>query len=61
MTKYKVLQGINYGPDLTRAEPGDVVDDIPASLITHWREKGIIKSAGSPKKKSVVRKTAEED
>jgi hypothetical protein len=27
--RYKVLKGINYPPDNRRAEPGDIVDDIP--------------------------------
>lgn len=27
--KYRVLKGLNYPPDNKRAEPGDVVDDLP--------------------------------
>lgn len=27
--RYRVLVGINYPPDERRAEPGDIVDDIP--------------------------------
>jgi len=32
MAKYRVLTGINYPPD-KRAEPGDIVTDLPAKSI----------------------------
>jgi hypothetical protein len=31
--KFRVLKGINYPPDDKRAEPGDIVDDLPESSI----------------------------
>jgi len=45
---YKVLVGINYGPDDKRAEPGDVVSDIPNKSITWMVEQGIIEPVGKP-------------
>lgn len=27
--RYRVLKGINYPPNNRRAEPGDIVDDLP--------------------------------
>lgn len=40
-TKYKVNAGISYPPG-KRAEPGDVVDDIPASSVPRLLERKII-------------------
>lgn len=41
MTKYKVLVGINYPPD-KRAEPGDIVSDLPSKSISWLVEQGYI-------------------
>lgn len=41
MPKYKVLVGIDYPPN-KRAEPGDIVDDLPSRSIKWLREGGII-------------------
>lgn len=35
---YRVLIGLSYPPD-RRAEPGDVVDDIPAQSVK-WLQRG---------------------
>ena len=42
---FRVLVGINYGPGDTRAEPGDVVTDIPAKSITWMLAQNIIEPA----------------
>jgi len=39
---YRVLTGMNYGKAETRAEPGDVVDDLPAKSIPWLLEQGHI-------------------
>jgi hypothetical protein len=44
--KYRVLVGINYPPGDKRAEPGDVVDDIPPSSIGWLVRDGIVKPVG---------------
>ncbi|ATW59937.1 hypothetical protein SEA_WALTZ_60 [Arthrobacter phage Waltz] len=41
---YKVNIGINYPPN-KRAEPGDVVRDLPAASIKHLLESGVIEAA----------------
>lgn len=41
MPKYKVLVGIDYPPN-KRAEPGDIVDDLPSRSIKWLREGGMI-------------------
>lgn len=38
---HKVLIGIDYPPD-RRAEPGDVVDDIPAASVSWLIAQGVI-------------------
>ena len=40
MAKYKVLVGLDYSGK--RAEPGVVVDDLPAKSIKWLREQGLI-------------------
>jgi hypothetical protein len=44
MTKrtYRVLIGMNYPPNDTRAEPGDVRDDIPPGSVTWLLREGAI-------------------
>lgn len=48
---YLVKNGLNYtaGGVERRAEPGDLVDDLPASAVAHLLERGHI--ADPPKKK----------
>jgi hypothetical protein len=41
LAKYKVLVGLDYPPD-KRAEPGDVVDDLPRQSIPWLLEQGYI-------------------
>lgn len=47
--EYRVLVGLNYPPHgkgrERRAEPGDVVDDLPKSAIAHLLEAGSIEEA----------------
>lgn len=43
---YKVLVGINYGIDDKRAEPGDIVTDLPNKSVTWMLDQGIIEPAG---------------
>ncbi len=46
MAKYRVLIGINYRPDPKaaekRAEPGDIVDDVPKKIVAQWIEAGVL-------------------
>lgn len=42
--KYRVLVGINYPPD-RRAEPGDIVTDIPGKSIKWLVDEGVIERA----------------
>jgi hypothetical protein len=49
MTRYRVLQGIDYPPN-KRAEAGDVVDDLPATSVKWLLESGIIEDSSKPVK-----------
>ncbi len=40
--RYRVLRGVNYGADDRRAEPGDIVDDIPTTAVAFLRDEGAI-------------------
>jgi hypothetical protein len=42
MAKYRVLVGVEYAT--RRAEPGEIVDDIPAKSIKWLREQGLIEA-----------------
>lgn len=44
---FTVLVGINYPPGDKRAEPGDVVDDLPAGDIGWMLEQGLIERAST--------------
>jgi len=50
MTRYKVLQGIDYPPN-KRAEAGKIVEDIPATSVKWLLDSGIIEDADKPSKK----------
>lgn len=51
---HKVLIGIDYPPD-RRAEPGDVVDDIPAASVSWLIAQGAIEETEpKPKAKAKV-------
>lgn len=39
--QYRVLRGLDY-PPLNRAEPGDIVDDLPKDSIEHELRAGNI-------------------
>lgn len=39
--RYRVIVGLNYPPN-RRAEPGDVVDDLPRTSVTLLQEQGAI-------------------
>ena len=62
--KYRILKGVNYTPSRggqeRRAEPGDVVEDLPGRIIPTWRDEGVIEPVGStgrvPKKRPVSKK-----
>lgn len=49
MTRYRVLQGIDYPPN-KRAEVGAIVEDIPAQSVKWLLESGIIEDASKPSK-----------
>lgn len=49
--QYEVATGLNYGPDNKRAEPGDVVDDLPASDIGDLLALGAIVPVSKQKQK----------
>jgi len=66
MSAYKVLRGVSYGSN--RAEPGDVVSDLPASSVAWLLEARVIepadeqpKQAKKPKAKSEPVSEAEGD
>lgn len=44
---YRVLTGLNYPPDNQRAEPGDVVDNLPASSVPWLLATGAIEAVVS--------------
>lgn len=46
MAEYRVLTGLNYPPN-HRAEPGDVVSDLPGKAIRWLREQGHIEPVGA--------------
>lgn len=48
-TKYRVLTGLDYPPN-KRAEPGDVVDDLPGKSIKWLLEQGHVEKATEPVK-----------
>jgi hypothetical protein len=50
MTRYKVLQGIDYPPN-KRAEAGKIVEDLPATSVNWLLDSGIIEDADKPSKK----------
>jgi hypothetical protein len=50
MTRYRVLQGIDYPPN-KRAEAGKIVEDLPATSVKWLLESGIIENADKPTKK----------
>lgn len=52
MPAYRVLVGLDYPPD-RRAEPGDVVDDLPGKSIKWLTEQGLIEPAGTAKQTAV--------
>lgn len=43
--RFRVLIGVTYNDDLRRAEPGDVVDDLPPNVIAAWLREGVIEKA----------------
>jgi hypothetical protein len=45
-TKYEVLVGINYPPDDTRAEIGDVLEDLDPKLAKRLLNYGVIREVG---------------
>jgi hypothetical protein len=44
MAKYRVLVGLDY-PPAKRAEPGDIVTDLPGKSLKWLRESGLIEPA----------------
>lgn len=47
--KYRVLVGLDY-PPAKRAEPGDVVGDLPESSVKWLRKQGLIEPADAAPK-----------
>jgi len=50
MTRYRVLQGIDYPPN-KRAEAGEIATDLPAQSVKWLLDSGIIEDADKPSKK----------
>lgn len=44
--QYRVLVGINYPPGNRRANPGDLVDDIPPASVADLLVLGVIEAVG---------------
>ncbi len=57
MAKYKVLVGLDYSGK--RAEPGVVVDDLPAKSISWLRDQGLIVLVSGKEDKVVEEASAE--
>ena len=55
---YRVIVGIDYPPD-RRAEPGDVVDDLPGKSIKWLTEDGFIEPAAKATSKSAAKLAAD--
>lgn len=49
MTQYRAIKGINYPPGNRRANPGDVVDDLPAASIKSLLAMGAIEEVEEPR------------
>lgn len=45
--QFRVLVGVNYGPRDVRREPGELVDDIPATVVAAWLSEGVIELAAA--------------
>lgn len=66
MARYLVNTGLNYGPTNRRAEPGDVVTDLPGESVRHLLERGHIEPADAdsaleaPMTKAQLRDMAED-
>lgn len=54
MPSYRVLVGLDYPPD-RRAEPGDVVDDLPGKSIKWLTDQGLIEPADRASKPAAVK------
>jgi hypothetical protein len=66
MTKYLVKTGINYGDDDRRADPGDIIDDIPEEQAKRALKDGYIErvkgsASRSPGKKAAATRAAQEE
>jgi|DEB0MinimDraft_3_1074331.scaffolds.fasta_scaffold143742_2 hypothetical protein len=48
MSKYRALVGLDYPPG-KRAEPGDVVDDLPDKSVKWLLKDGLIEEVGAQK------------
>lgn len=59
MPSYRVVVGLTYPPS-RRAEPGDVVDDIPSRSVKWLREQGLIEPVDEPKARRSVKVVDEE-
>lgn len=48
---HRVLVGVNYRPtpkaDEVRAEPGDLVDDVPSAIAKVWVAEGVLEKVAS--------------
>lgn len=44
MTTYRVLTGLTYGKEGKRAEPGEIVTDLPKSAVSWLLECGAIEA-----------------
>ena len=45
---FRALVGINYGPDDKRADPGEVVTDLPSGDVKWMLDQGIIEAVDVP-------------
>jgi hypothetical protein len=50
--KYRVLKGLNYPPDNKRANPGDIVDDLPDYSIAPLLRQDAIEPADEDNKET---------
>lgn len=49
MAKYRVVRGLNYGPEGSiRREPGEVIEDLPESSLPWLLEQGHVVAEDEP-------------
>jgi hypothetical protein len=56
VAQYRVLVGLSYPPD-RRAEPGDLVDDLPGKSVKWLTDQGAIEAVSAAPKPTVKKES----